>query len=164
MARPIRLRPRPGQGDLQPSEWGFLLGTLALALLICGGGFWYLQRSLAAALGGPPTATPRPMPVASPTPRPTPTPLEPTPTPTLPPTVQVGIFVKVTGAGDPGLSFRRAPGLQAERIRFLPEGTVMRVIGGPQEADGLTWWQLEDPQTGEQGWAAGSYLVPSYGP
>ncbi len=162
MQRPIRVRPRPGQGELQPSEWLLFFGVLLAALLICGGGFWQLQRSLAGALSAPPTATPRP--TWTPSPRPSPTPPEPTPTPTLPATVQVGIFVKVSGAGEQGLSFRKAPGLQTERIRFLPEGTIMRVIGGPEEADGLTWWQLEDPRTGEQGWAAGAYLTPSYGP
>lgn len=162
MQRPIRVRPRPGQGELQTSEWLLLFGALVTALLICGGGFYQLQRSMAGALSGPPTPTPRP--TWTPSPRPSPTPMEPTPTPTLPAAVQVGIFVRVTGAGEQGLSFRKAPGLQAERIRFLPEGAIMRVIGGPQEADGLTWWQLEDPQTGEQGWAAGPYLTPSYGP
>ncbi|WP_376791961.1 SH3 domain-containing protein [Thermoflexus sp.] len=162
MQRPIRVRPRPGQDELRASEWLFLLGTLAVALLLCGGSFWHLQRSLTGALSSPPTATPRP--TWTPPPSPTPTPPEPTPTPTLSPTIQVGGFAKVTGAGDQGLSFRKAPSLQAERIRFLPEGTIMKVIGGPEEADGLTWWQLEDPQTGEQGWAAGAYLTPSYGP
>jgi hypothetical protein len=162
MPRPVRIRPRPGEGELQPREWLLLLGALLLAALLCAGGFQYLQRSLAADLRGAPAATPRP--TWTPFPSPTPTPPEPTPTPTLPASVQVGIFVKVTGAVDQGLSFRKAPGLQAERIRFLPEGAVMRVIGGPAEANGLTWWQLEDPRDGEQGWAAGAYLVPSYGP
>lgn len=161
MKRSVRVRPRPGQGELQTWEWLFLLGILVVALLLCGGGFWQLQRSLAGALSAPPTPTPRP--TWTPLPSPTPT-VALTPTPTLPASIQVGIFVKVTGAGEQGLSFRKAPGLQAERIRFLPEGTIMRVVGGPEEADGLTWWQLEDPQTGEQGWAAGAYLTPSYGP
>ncbi|MER3399949.1 MAG: hypothetical protein C4313_02255 [Thermoflexus sp.] len=161
MGRTIRVRPRPGEGELEPSEWLWLLGVLAVALLLCGAGLWQLQRAVAGALRAPPTPTPRP--TWTPMPRPTATPA-PTPTPTLPASIHVGIFVKVTGAGEQGLSFRRGPGRQAERIRFLPEGAVLRVVGGPEEADGLAWWQLEDPQTGERGWAAGTYLTPSYGP
>jgi hypothetical protein len=60
MPRPVRIRPRPGEGELQPREWLLLLGALLLAALLCAGGFQYLQRSLAADLRGAPAATPRP--------------------------------------------------------------------------------------------------------
>ena len=38
----------------------------------------------------------------------------------------------------------------------LAPGTAVEVIGGPQAADGFTWWQVRGP-TGE-GWCAGQFL------
>ncbi len=72
----------------------------------------------------------------------------------------VGAFVKVVAAGPQGLSFRKDAGLQAERIKYLPEGTVLRVTDGPKEADGLKWWKLQSQDNPDDaGWAAGDYLA-----
>ena len=39
-----------------------------------------------------------------------------------------------------------------------PKGTQFDIIGGPQEADGFTWWQVNDPLFQVQGWAVANYL------
>jgi len=40
---------------------------------------------------------------------------------------------------------------------------VLEVVGGPQDADGFTWWQLKDVD-GSIGWAAEQYLAPTAPP
>lgn len=85
--------------------------------------------------------------------------------PTLPPVVftptpisiLVGSIVAVNAPD--GLNIRARAGLDAQ-IRFnASNGTVFRVTGGPELANGLTWWQVEDPADSSRGgWAAGDYL------
>lgn len=98
------------------------------------------------------TRTPLPTPTVTPTPRPTASP--------TPGVIAIGTFVKVANAGPQGLSLRREPGLQAERIRYLTEGIVLRVVDGPRDSDGLKWWKLQNKDdTNEIGWAAADYLI-----
>jgi hypothetical protein len=42
-------------------------------------------------------------------------------------------------------------------IACLPDGTEMTVLGGPIEADGLVWWQVESDLG--TGWGAADYLA-----
>ncbi|MGQ9889859.1 MAG: TIR domain-containing protein [Aggregatilineales bacterium] len=51
------------------------------------------------------------------------------------------------------LNLREAPGLASRRVTEMPNETRVVIVGGPQQADGLTWWRvrLED---GTVGWAA----------
>jgi hypothetical protein len=72
--------------------------------------------------------------------------------------ITVGAKVKIVDTGPTGLNFRKAPARAAEKIRSLPEGNIYDVIGGPQNADGLVWWQLKDPSDGTTGWGAGQYM------
>jgi hypothetical protein len=51
------------------------------------------------------------------------------------------------------LRMRNGAGLQYDIILLLPDGTLLRVVGGPQEADDLTWWQVRTPE-GHVGWTA----------
>lgn len=39
-------------------------------------------------------------------------------------------------------------------LRLVNFGQVFEVVGGPQQASGLTFWQVRDPMTGETGWMA----------
>lgn len=57
-----------------------------------------------------------------------------------------------------GLNVRARAGTAADNVIIftLAPGTSVAVIGGPQAADGFTWWQVRGP-TGE-GWCAGQYL------
>ncbi len=101
----------------------------------------------------PPTLPP--LPTATPTPFPTPT-----PTPTVPTKITVGGYVKVVGAEADQLSYRSGPGLNYARLTLLKDGTILKVLDGPEEADGYTWWRLED-EDGFIGWAADDWLEPT---
>ncbi|MCZ7544353.1 MAG: SH3 domain-containing protein [Anaerolineae bacterium] len=60
-----------------------------------------------------------------------------------------------------GLNIRSAPGTgEASTPRFVaPEESVFVVVEGPQTADGLEWWRVEDPDDPQRyGWAARNYL------
>ena len=98
-----------------------------------------------------PTVTPA-LPTVAPLPTATPTP-KPTPTPSVPTKIEVGGYVKVVGAEADALSYRSGPGLNYARLTIVKDGTILKVLEGPGEADGYTWWQIVMP--GETyGWAA----------
>lgn len=86
-------------------------------------------------------------------------------TATLPPasptaqgTFQAGDVVVVIGS-EPCLNVRPAPGLDAgnEPIACVVDGSLLTITGGPQQAGGLQWWNVETAEGG-QGWAAEDYL------
>jgi hypothetical protein len=118
-----------------------------------------------------PTATPA-LPTVATFPTATPTPRRPTstPTPALPTEITVGGYVKVVGAEAEQLSFRTGPGLDYARLKLVDDGTILKVLPAededvPVEADGLTWWRLEDPAEEDEdlriGWAADMWLEPT---
>jgi hypothetical protein len=153
--------PRPGESAMAWYEWLMLFGVIVAAVLFCAyGGRTLLkaQPGKAAIVIATPTA---PKPVATRTPPPTAT-ITPTPPPTLTPTpgvVGIGAFVQVVNAGVQGLSFRKDPGLQGQRLKYLPEGAVMKVIDGPKDVDQLKWWKLQSrTDANDVGWTAADYL------
>jgi hypothetical protein len=97
-----------------------------------------------------PTATPRPTNVSPAT-------LAPTATPE-------GLFVnggaEVSGTGST-LRLRSDPGLQSTTLKTVADGTLLKILEGPREADGLRWWRLQDLADGAEGWAAETYLTPA---
>ena len=105
-----------------------------------------------------PTATPA-LPTVAPFPTATPTP-KPTPTPSIPTEITVHGYVKVIGAEADALSYRSGPGLNYARLTIVKDGTILEVLEGPEEADGYTWWRLED-EDGFIGWAADDWLEPT---
>ncbi len=99
-----------------------------------------------------PTATPvNVLPVTTPTSAP---PAQPVPT-----AVGVGATVEVAAQGN-GLNMREGPGLTFKILTLLPDGTRLKVIDGPREADGYTWWQVRTLDDGREGWVAGDFLRP----
>jgi serine/threonine-protein kinase len=52
----------------------------------------------------------------------------------------VGDNATVQGTGD-GLRLRSEPA--GEQIGTLPDGTVVSIVGGPETAQDITWWQVE---------------------
>ena len=88
-----------------------------------------------------------------------------TPTSTLPPQAEVnGVtlqkFIKIEGTGGVGLRIRSNPGVEAEVVFLANESEVFIVIGGPEEKDGMYWWQLSTPyDESRSGWASADYLV-----
>ncbi len=143
-------------------QWGclsLLLGSITLVIVT---GAWLFTKPAEPPPGPYPTAlilTATPTPTAMPTPVPTATPIFATPVP--PEGVSVGIRVQVTGTGEVGLSIRAVPSQSGERIAVASEGESFLVVGGPTEADELTWWLLRDETNPQrEGWAAANYLVP----
>jgi len=155
--------PRPGESELAWYEWLMLFGVIIAAGLFCvlGGRQLLKARPGSSAVVIAPTAT-RPLATRTPAASPTPT-ITATPRPTLTPTpgvVGIGAFVQVVDAGPQGLSFRKDPGLQGQRLKYLPEGTVLRVIDGPTTVDGLRWWKMHlRTDANDIGWAAADYLA-----
>lgn len=100
-----------------------------------------------------PTATPRPTDVPRPAPAPTATP--------------EGLFVGgeaiVSGTGS-ALRLRSDPGLQSTTLKTVTDGTRLKILEGPRDADDLRWWRMQDPTDGAEGWAAETYLTPAAGP
>jgi hypothetical protein len=103
----------------------------------------------------------------------TPTPIVPTatlrptdvPQPTLAPTATPeGLFVGgeaiVSGTGS-ALRLRSDPGLQSTTLKTVSDGTRLKILEGPRDADNLRWWRMQDPTDGAEGWAAETYLTPA---
>ncbi|MEI7643508.1 MAG: SH3 domain-containing protein [Chloroflexales bacterium] len=75
-------------------------------------------------------------------------------TPTVTPVLRFGGHARVANVGDTLLRARAKPGTALSNptvVRF-PEGAVVVITGGPQQADGLTWWRIKT-DVGE-GWSA----------
>ncbi len=93
-----------------------------------------------------------------------------TPTPTQAPPVQSGIisignYVQVSGTGGEGLRLHQNAGISSE-VRYIAiESEVFMVKDGPIDADGYTWWLLQDPYSeGASGWGAANYLAVMQNP
>lgn len=166
-----------GGGGIGPGA----LATLGLGLIACAILVWFVWPRLsgtsepaatetpASTVGELVTATPIPptetsgeTEVVSETPTSAPASPSPTSIPataTLPAKIQTDVYARVAGTGTGGLSFRSGPGLNYVRWAILPDGEILKITGGPEEADGVIWWRAVR-QNGLVGWAAEQYLVP----
>ncbi|MDE2776455.1 MAG: SH3 domain-containing protein [Chloroflexota bacterium] len=73
--------------------------------------------------------------------------------------LSVGVQAAVFGVGNDKLNVRNRPSLYDSQVLFREnEGKRFDIIGGPQAADGFTWWQVRDPQFQVTGWAVANYL------
>lgn len=71
----------------------------------------------------------------------------------------VGVTVYVADVGDQELNVRDVAGVTTSQVVFrAPEGTPFNIVDGPQQADGFTWWRIQDPITQNSGWAVANYL------
>ena len=70
----------------------------------------------------------------------------------------VGTTLKIQGTGGAGLNLRIRPGTKEPRVKTLPEGTEVQVIGEPAEGEGYTWYNVRD-SAGSEGWGVSTYLV-----
>lgn len=157
---------RPGRRRLGRSMT--LRGLLALlVLLLLAIVLWWSAR----ALFPPPVTTPSPAAAATSLPLATSTlaitaaatvstatPV-PSPTPTPQAAIAVGQMVRVSGTDEEGIRFRSGPGLDYATLDILHEGVRLKVLEGPEQADGFVWWRLE-MEDGTVGWAAGDWLEP----
>lgn len=73
-----------------------------------------------------------------------------------------GEVLVVTGAD---LNLRAAPGLGAEVIATLPNGTRVRRLGGPELADDISWYRIRASvgNRAVEGWASGRFLKTETG-
>ncbi len=92
---------------------------------------------------------------------PVPSPSTPTPVPVVPAEIAIGVYVQVSGTEGSDLSLRADPGTDYARLKIVAEGSVLKVLDGPVEADGYVWWQLQDVSDGVVGWAVADYLEPT---
>lgn len=73
--------------------------------------------------------------------------------------LRIGVQAAVIGVGNDKLNIRNRPSLSDSQVLFREnEGKRFDIIGGPQAADGYTWWQVRDPQFQVAGWAVANYL------
>lgn len=64
--------------------------------------------------------------------------------------------------GPEGLNLRSAPGTGSQILTYLPSGTYVRQIGGPQTADNTEWIQVRADMNGQtiEGWVSRLYVKP----
>ncbi len=125
---------------------------LAAGIVLMGGAIFFSMRWRSQA-----TTAPTSMPasaLALATRLPTRTPIFPTPTlePTETPAVlQIGASAQITNT-ETTLRGRREPNLKAAAITAFKVGERVRILEGPIEADGFTWWKIEGASG--TGWSA----------
>jgi hypothetical protein len=85
-----------------------------------------------------------------------PTPIPPPPvTPEPAPVVEKVRVANTLGAG---VNLRAKASEKAQRLKTMPEGTVLEIVGSDETAGGLTWRNVRDA-TGTSGWMAGKFLA-----
>jgi hypothetical protein len=170
--KPFQRLPREERKTPRQRVPGIIPGLISLVIVVgaCAFAFKFLNdnRPALTNFAIAPTATfaiitPTPTdyvpPTATPYVAPTDTPIPPTPPPdanTGP--ISVGVKIKIVETGPNGLNFRKTPSRTGEKIRSLAEGSIYDVVGGPQNADGLVWWELRDPSDNTTGWGAADYM------
>jgi len=80
---------------------------------------------------------------------PTDTPLPPT---LPPPVLQIQGAAQVVNLSGGPLRLRAGAGVKQKVVGRLPEGTEVKLLEGPVEADGYTWWRVEAGES--SGWVA----------
>ncbi|MGC9360253.1 MAG: SH3 domain-containing protein [Anaerolineae bacterium] len=70
----------------------------------------------------------------------------------------VGDEVTVSGTGGAGLNMRAGAGTGHAKVKTLREGAKVEIIGGPEDANDYTWWQVRDAD-GATGWVVEDYLA-----
>lgn len=69
--------------------------------------------------------------------------------------IQTGTTVVVT---DDGVRMRAEPSTKGQIVAELAKGTELTVTGPAGQGDGLTWYPVKDPATGNTGYVAADYL------
>jgi uncharacterized protein YgiM (DUF1202 family) len=69
---------------------------------------------------------------------------------------RTGLVVRVA-TGNGSVNLRTGAGLSAGVIATIPDNTTGTVVGGPQSAEGYTWWRIQTASG--TGWSAGAFLT-----
>ncbi len=152
---------------------GVIIGAILFGLALFGltiGVFWFFRPEPTPAAASTAVLNVIHAPTATiPPPTPTPT-MQATATSPVPPSPQegtlgLGTFVQISGTGGDGLRIRSEASLQGAVQALGIEAEVFEITGGPQEADGYTWWYLTAPyEEARAGWAVANYLQPIQNP
>jgi len=138
-----------------PIHWPSALLGLVLAVAVVVGVSWAAapraDRPLAVAVANVEAPTAVPEATVAPTPIPPPPP--PTPEP-------VAERLRVANTNGSGVNLRARAGERGQRLKTVPEGTVLEVIGTDETSDGLVWRNVKDA-AGTTGWVAGKFVVRS---
>jgi hypothetical protein len=70
--------------------------------------------------------------------------------------LQTGAMARVATDDGDCLNVRSGPGRLASIVICLPDGSSVKIAGGPISADGINWWLIEG-----LGWATGEFLSPA---
>jgi hypothetical protein len=141
--------------DPAPIHWPSAVIGLALAIFVVVGVSWLAAPRRAErpmALAAAAAVEPPPAPIATVVPTPIPAPaVAPEPAPVVE-------RVKVSNTLGSGVNLRAKAGERAPRLKTMPEGAVLEIIGTDQTADGLIWRNVRDTN-GTSGWTAGKFLT-----
>ena len=140
-----------------PIHWPSAVVGLALAVFVVVGVSWMaaprrMDRPVAVAAAETVVQAQAVeiVPTVVPTPIPPPTPIaEPTP---------VVERVKVAGTLGAGVNLRAKAGEKGQRLKSMPEGSVLEIVGADQTADGMAWRNVRDA-SGASGWMAAKFLT-----
>ena len=164
--------------EREPIPWKWLGFGLLFALIACGAAAvlagWFLVRAEPSTPGVAEatiivlTAPPSPTidvtgsaqpPTAMPTFTPIPTP----DAAVAPPEITSGYYAMVANTDGLGVTVRGGPSTRNVSLLVAEEGTVMLILGGPEEGDGFNWWQVR-LNDGTEGWVAENFLEPAPAP
>ncbi len=96
----------------------------------------------------------------TPTPTTTPSTSQEAPTPSGDANISTGKYVAVSGTGGDGLRLHNTASVSSKVNYVAIDSEVFLVKGGPVDADGYVWWELEDPYTDNAvGWGVANYLA-----
>lgn len=81
----------------------------------------------------------------------------------VPEELTIEFYAEVANTDNVGVTVRGGPSTNNARVTVAPEGAVVLVLDGPEEANDFLWWhiQMED---GTDGWAVSNYLIPAARP
>ena len=134
-----------------PIHWPSAVVGLVLAVVVVVGVSWLAQpRRLDARVAQAPVPAIQapPEPTVAPTPIPQPA-VQPTP---------VVERVRVAGTNGAGVNLRTRAGERGTRIKTVPEGTTLELVGADEQADGVTWRNVREPG-GATGWVAARFVA-----
>lgn len=156
----IRLR-RKGERRRFIARWSRRAVWLVPLVALLSSSIWGLVRWRTT--GVVPLVGVRPTPTATPTRTPRPTLVPPTATPTITPTPRPALaknsFALInTGTNEVSLRAHASPGKDTPITARLTSGKQVKILEGPQQADGLMWWRVEGDEG--RGWAAADFLTP----
>lgn len=141
--------------DPAPIHWPSALIGLALAVFVVVGVSWLAApRRADLALVASTSAASATAPVQA-APAVAPTPI---PAPVVTPEPPAPDRVKVSFANGSGVNLRARAGERGQRLKTVPEGTILEVVGGEETADGIAWRNVRDT-SGATGWMASKFLA-----